>query len=103
MHIRTVTCSCEAQLTEFHKDVCPVYDDLIQGEISHESPSDLLARQQQSEADKLEAAEKAAAKAAEKLKFKRPAAYYKRPKGRKKIPINPMAAALNAAFSNGQQ
>jgi len=89
-HQKHVTCSCGAILTELHRDVCPVYEDLTTSEISHESPEVLVARKQQAEADKLEADAKKAAKQAARI---RTAASYRR-NPPSKVSINPMAAAF---------
>lgn len=96
-HNRTVACSCGADLTDLHRDICPVYEELINGDLTHESPPVVIAKQQQSEADKLEADRKAALKLMDKLN--RTAASYKRTQGRKSTPINSIAAALTAALS----
>lgn len=98
-HNRLVTCSCGAELTDLHRDICPVYEELVAGEVTHESPPVVIAKQQQSEADRLEADEKAKLKAAKNDRF-RTAASYKRTVGRKVAPINSVAHAINAALSS---
>ena len=101
-HNRTVACSCGAELTDIHRDICPVYEKLTNGDLTHESPPVVIAKQQQAEADKLEADHKAEQKAKAKAdlkRFSRPAATYKRTQGHKVAPINSIANALNAALS----
>jgi len=92
-HNRTVACSCGAELTDLHRDICPVYEELTNGDLTHESPPALIAKKQQAEAAK-------AIKAAHRVEnINRSAASYKRTQGRKVAPINSVAHALNAALS----
>jgi len=91
-HNRAVACSCGAELTDLHRDICPVYEELISGDLTYESPPVVIAKQQQSEAAK-------AIKAIHRVENINRSASYKRTQGHKVTPINSVAAALNAALS----
>lgn len=92
-HNRTVACSCGAELTDIHRDICPVYEELTNGDLTHESPPVVIAKQQQAEAAK-------AIKAIHRVEnINRSAAIYKQTQGHKVAPINSIANALTAALS----
>ena len=44
-------CSCGAELTDMHRDICLVYEDLVQGELSSKNPAKLLELKMKSKAD----------------------------------------------------